>query len=83
MAPADFVGALKGDGLKPGVPDLILIQGGRVFGMEIKRPGEGLSPEQREVHARMEAAGCPCATIRSVRDAEAAWRGWGLPTRAE
>ena len=78
-APADYAKALLGDGMKPGVPDLVLLHGGRAFGIEVKRRGERLSPAQCAVHDRMEAAGVPVATVFSADGAESALRGWNLP----
>jgi hypothetical protein len=58
------------------------------YGMEVKRPGERLSPEQRspeqrKVHDRMARAGVPVATVFSADGAECALAGFGLPLGAE
>lgn len=54
-------GRLKAEGVKPGVPDLMLPvarQGYHGLFIEMKRAGGGrLSPEQREWRARLEAEG--------------------------
>jgi hypothetical protein len=41
---------LKGQGVTPGVPDVIAIKGGQIFGLELKAPGGRLSPAQIECH---------------------------------
>jgi hypothetical protein len=83
VAPREYVAALVGDGLKAGVPDLILIHRGRVFGIEVKRPGETLSDEQAAIHDRLERAGCRCVTLLHEAGAEMALGGWGLLDEAE
>ena len=50
LGPADYGGALIGDGMKPGVPDLILLHRSNAYGLEVKRPGEQPTPAQLGVH---------------------------------
>lgn len=83
-------------GLKRGWPDIIVIHG-RVFGLELKRYGAGLSRTrigrtrrgspriyegQADVFRRLEAAGMTIGVARSVDEALALLRGWGVPLRA-
>jgi hypothetical protein len=76
--------ALLGDGLKPGVPDLLLLHRARCCALEIKRAGEYPSVVQLETHARMRAAGTPVALVRSADEAEDALRAlrWLPPSPA-
>ena len=55
------IGALKGDGLINGTPDLCLLWPGRSGAfIEVKRPKTGkVSPEQKAVHETIEGLGWP------------------------
>ena len=57
----------------PGSPDLILIlaPGGRLVGLEVKRPGEDATPEQRHVHAIWRRFGAVVAMVHDVEEARA------------
>ncbi len=44
-------------GVVPGVPDIIIIQGGRTYGLELKSMGGAVRPSQRLCHAAMQEAG--------------------------
>ena len=46
----------KSLGVRPGVPDLILIRDGRVFGLELKSEQGKLTPVQQTAHVLMRAA---------------------------
>jgi hypothetical protein len=48
---------LKGMGVRPGVPDLIVIREGLPFGLELKAEGGRLSDAQAEALDAMKAAG--------------------------
>jgi VRR-NUC domain len=48
---------LKGQGTRPGVPDIVIVYGGKCFALELKAAGGTLSPAQREAIERMRAAG--------------------------
>jgi hypothetical protein len=48
---------MKGLGVVAGVPDVIVIHEGRVYGLELKAPGGRASAAQLETLAAMEAAG--------------------------
>ena len=74
------IGALKGDGLKVGFPDLLALWSGGGALLEVKRPKLGrVSPEQKALHARLEAVGWPVAVVTSDREAFAALRDRGAP----
>ena len=63
------MGALIGDGLKKGFPDLICIWNRGVAFMEIKRPGGRLSPDQRAMHERLADLGHVPAVVMSAEEA--------------
>ncbi len=73
--------ALKKAGVRPGFPDLILIQrtttGSRVGFFEIKREGGKLSPEQLAFADLCMDWRLPFAVVRSVDDAREALIEWG------
>jgi len=72
---ARFVGL----GVRKGVPDLVFIgPGGRAYCMELKAPKGRLSPDQKAWREAAEALGAPVAVIRSIDEAVAALRAWGL-----
>jgi hypothetical protein len=48
---------MKGLGVVAGVPDVIVIHEGRVYGLELKAPGGRATPKQLAALAAMEAAG--------------------------
>lgn len=75
------MGAMKGDGLKVGFPDLLFLWSpGRGALIEVKRPKLGkLSEEQMALHARLEAIGWPVATVTSQNEAFAFLRASGAP----
>jgi hypothetical protein len=63
-----------------GVPDIIAIANGRVYGLELKADGGKLSPAQIEVHQRMRAAGATVETAWGIDDALATLAAWGVIT---
>lgn len=54
---------------RAGVPDRIVILGGRVVFVELKRPGGKVRPIQAEVHRRMKAAGADVRVVDSIESA--------------
>ena len=69
---------LQGLGVVPGVPDVIIIYQGRVYGLELKAPGGRATPKQLEVVATMEAAGAYCCIAEGLDRALAVLEAWGL-----
>lgn len=69
---------MAGQGVVAGVPDLITIRGGQVFGLELKAPGGRLSPAQIACHERMRAAGAIVATACSLDEALRLMETWQL-----
>jgi hypothetical protein len=78
-------GILKGDGMKAGWPDLeCLWKPGKVAYIEVKRPKIGvLNPNQKDVHARLDALGFPVATVTNEDEAYAFLKACGAPCRGE
>ena len=74
------VGALKGDGMKVGFPDLICIWNRGVAFMETKRPGGKLSPDQVKCHALLTELGFEPAVVTSTEEAFAFLKDRGAPT---
>lgn len=93
--PARFAAKLFRLGVKPNWPDILVLHHS-IYGVELKRPGEGLSiarwvrtrrgaprfiEGQREVFPRLEAAGMQIATCTSVVAVLDALAGWRVPLR--
>ena len=87
------VGALKGDGMKVGWPDLTAVWNHAVAFMEVKRPGytpSAVKPQQREIHARLAEMGfapaivtCEQEAFNFLRDRGAPWNGLKLLSMME
>jgi hypothetical protein len=78
------MGALKGDGLKIGMPDLLCLWApGTGCFLEVKRPKLGrLSDEQRAVHEKLSTLDWPVATVTSQEEAYAFLLACGAPCSA-
>ena len=78
------MGALKGDGLLPGTPDLLFLwAAGQGAFVEVKRPKLGrLSDAQKEVHGMLEEIRWPVATVTSVEEAYQFLFELGAPRQA-
>jgi hypothetical protein len=63
---------LKGMGVVAGVPDVIAIHQGRVYGLELKAQGGKATPKQIATLATMEAAGAVTAIAEGL-DAALRW----------
>jgi hypothetical protein len=78
------IGALKGDGMRPGFPDLICVWKGGIAFMEVKRAKlSKTSPEQEQMLSLIGGMGHPAAIIKSVDDAHLFLKASGAPCRAE
>lgn len=80
-------GKLKGMGVKAGWPDLLIVKGGRLYGLELKTesgrgPAEGrrgrLSPAQVAAHAVLRAAGAEVAVAYGLDAALDQLAHWGV-----
>jgi hypothetical protein len=69
---------MKGMGVVAGVPDIIAIHKGRVYGLELKVEGGRATPKQLEAIAAMEAAGAFTAIAEGLDRALAVLEAWGL-----
>jgi hypothetical protein len=69
---------LKGCGVVRGVPDIVAVRGGHLYGLELKAPGGRLSPAQRDAHAALAAAGATVAVAVGLDQALDVMEGWGL-----
>jgi len=69
---------LKGMGVVAGVPDVIAIHEGRVYGLELKVEGGRATPKQQEAIAAMEAAGAFTAIAEGLDRALAILEAWRL-----
>ncbi len=68
---------MKGLGVVAGVPDVIAIHKGRVYGLELKREDGRPTPKQLEVVAAMERAG-HCAIAEGLDHALVVLEAWGF-----
>lgn len=76
------VARLKWQGLLPGFPDLVLYWANHGHGLlEIKSEGGRISPEQKAVHAALEALGWRVSVIRSLDDLWDTLADWGVERR--
>ena len=69
---------MKGLGVRAGVPDLLVIYQGQVYGLELKAPNGRTTPQQNCALADMEAAGAHTAVAIGIDQALATLEGWGL-----
>lgn len=74
------MGILLGDGLLPGMSDLIAIWKGGVAFLEVKKPGGKLSDVQAEMHTRLALLGYECAVVHSPSAAFDHLKYCGAPT---
>lgn len=52
-----------------GIPDVLVIKGGRAAWMEVKRPGEDPTKAQEHRMRELSDAGCPVCVVFSAADA--------------
>lgn len=69
---------LKGMGAKAGVPDLLFLAHGRLYGLELKADRGRLSPTQVATHENMRRAGAVIGTAGGVDEALALLSEWGI-----
>jgi hypothetical protein len=68
----------KGLGVRPGVPDLVLIHAGRTYGLELKATRGRLTPVQRTAHCLMRAAGAEVEVATGIDAAVRQLEKWQL-----
>ena len=72
---------LKRLGLLPGVADLIVITGGRVYAIEVKAPGGRMTEAQLRFSEDIRVAGGEFACVTSLDELRLALKAWGIKTR--
>lgn len=73
---------MKRSGLKPGMPDLWIICGARLYCIEMKVPKSGrLNANQELAHPMLRAAGAQIAIATTLEAVMTQCREWGLPLR--
>jgi hypothetical protein len=68
----------KSMGVIPGVPDLILIHAGSVFGLELKSKNGRVTETQMACHRRLRNAGARVAVAVGIDQAVQQLNAWGL-----
>jgi hypothetical protein len=71
----------KSLGVRPGVPDLILIREGKTFGLELKTEIGKLTSVQRTAHVLMRAAGAEVEVAYGIDEALQLLRRWQILRR--
>lgn len=65
------MGILKVLGVRPGIPDVLILYRGQLIGIELKTPKGRLTPAQKVMRDRLMQAGALVAVCRSVDDVQA------------
>jgi hypothetical protein len=68
----------KREGVTAGVPDIIAIRDGEVFGLELKAPKGKQSPAQKDVQRRMRDAGAFVGNAKGLDEALYILEFWGI-----
>lgn len=71
-------GKLKGLGVQAGWPDLLIVTGGVLHGLELKTATGRLSPAQVAAHERLRAAGARIAVAYGLDEALDQLTRWGV-----
>ncbi len=72
---------LKRMGTLAGVPDVLILMGGRLYALELKAPKGRLTPAQERVLERMKVCGATVATTYGLDEALVALEVWGILRR--
>lgn len=72
---------LKASGLKAGVPDLLVLYGGRAVFIELKSPKGRISDPQWQTLGKLADAGAIVYVARSVEQVDGQLRNAGIPLR--
>lgn len=80
LAPS-VAGLRKARGVKPGIPDIVVLWRGRLIGIELKAGAGRVSTEQEALAAEWRAHGATWSVARSLAEVEAALRAAGVPVR--
>lgn len=68
----------KALGVVAGVPDILVLWKGHLYGLELKAPGGKLSENQTETQRNMAAAGATLGVAWSLDEALGQLESWGL-----
>ena len=74
-------GRLRGAGLKPGMPDILIFHNGRATGIELKAEKGRLSDNQIAMHERLAMAGVRVYVCHTTEEVLAALESASLPRR--
>ncbi|KAB2918496.1 MAG: VRR-NUC domain-containing protein [Hyphomicrobiaceae bacterium] len=77
LRPRGVGGKIKGMGLKPGVPDILLVIGGRAHFLELKKTDGRLSDSQKAAISDLQRAGAAVAVAFGLDAAIAQLEAWG------
>ena len=72
---------LKRMGVMPGVFDISIVFGRRIYFLEVKTPKGRMSDTQEAFGVELDAQGISWGIVRSVDDARRALSLWGISTR--
>ena len=75
-------GVFKALGVKPGIPDILILWRGSLYCIELKPPRRSLSESQKTMRALLVTAGARYAMARTVEAVETALAVWNVPLRA-
>jgi hypothetical protein len=73
---------LQRQGVKPGIPDIIIMWSGRAFGLELKSKDGRVSDNQRTAFDKLRGAGMRIEVARSFPEAMDLIRQMGVPMKA-
>jgi hypothetical protein len=80
---ASEAGRFKKMGVTPGLPDIGVIDTGRIAWLELKRAkGSTTSPAQHYCHEQLRRARSPVYVCKNLDDVEAALKDAGIPVKA-
>jgi hypothetical protein len=68
----------KSLGVRAGIPDVLVVAGGKLYALELKTAHGKLTPAQRTAHVMLTAAGAEVATAHGLDEALAVLERWGL-----
>lgn len=74
---------LKRQGVKAGIPDILICWAGKIFGLELKAQSGRISDSQAEVFPLLRAAGMRIEIARSHGEAIERIREMGIPLRSK